>query len=120
MIIIYDKDEEIYQVFENQLNDTADNTAAYFPGSMNMFANRTQAKSVRAMPQRAQLGSPLVQLPARPISAPREARSPFKKTVSEDLSVQTKRVPVFSPSYQPVSRPVYQRPSRDRYMYERL
>ena len=118
MIIIYDKDEEIYQLFEDKLNDTADTRTAYTPESMNTFANLTPKKPVpsyRSTQQKGQLGSPHVQLPTRPIPAPRIAR-PLRKAVREDLSNQTQGIPVPSPFYQPVARPVYQRPSRDRYM----
>ena len=135
MIIIYDKDEENYQVFESELKDKDeadifdDGVSYHFPAQQSMFGNRMETKPVTnyygSVPQGGPLVTGSVQRPLRSMPATRvsnKPRPPLRKTVSEDINisppVRTQRVPVPSPFGQPVARlqpmPIYQRPSRDR------
>lgn len=94
VIIIYDKDEEIYQVFEDQLNDTSNIPPSHFLGPFDLIRNPMQGRQVagyRSIPQVGQLDQALT----RPIPAPLAAR---RSSVPFD---------------QPVSRPANQRFSRD-------
>ena len=111
MIIIYDQDEDIYQVFEDQLNDTAHTLPHHFLGLMGMSRNPATERPMPSYSPISQLGRP-EQGPVKPIPPPR--RQPLTKAVSEDLSYQAQAntKPRFFGAMGP--RPAY-RNSQNRY-----